>query len=314
MTDKIGIIVPVYKTERYIAECIESILAQTYTNFRLILVDDGTPDNAGIICDEYALKDNRITVIHQENAGVTRARARGVEEASDCEWITFVDSDDTITVTGLEELAEVADERADIIIQKTERYNGIELEIEDYRSNLINGNGFNSPWGKLFRRSLFTENIFKISREIIVGEDMLMNIRLAFRTCKKVQYIKSRIYNYRQVADSTIHTFRSSHEYEYRFQAELIKSIPAEQIERYFTYTIENRLRCFKSLYGYRYRVKGMKAYPFYKQLCDDIKKCNYDIPFIDRIILKCTNPIIRFFAIQIKKIQKIYQAIKSNS
>ena len=96
---KNGIIEPVYKVEKYIAECIESILAQTYTNFRLILVDDGTPDNAGKICDEYAKKDYRITVIHQENAGVTRARARGVEEAEDCVYITFVDSDDTISTT-----------------------------------------------------------------------------------------------------------------------------------------------------------------------------------------------------------------------
>ena len=66
----IGVIVPVYKTEKYVAECIESILAQTYRNFRLILVDDGSPDGAGSICDEYATKDQRITVIHQENAGV----------------------------------------------------------------------------------------------------------------------------------------------------------------------------------------------------------------------------------------------------
>ena len=77
----IGVIVPVYKVEKYIAECIESVLAQTYTNFRLILVDDGTPDNAGHICDEYAKKNARITVIHQVNAGVTRARARGVEKS-----------------------------------------------------------------------------------------------------------------------------------------------------------------------------------------------------------------------------------------
>ena len=80
----IGVIVPVYKVEKYIAECIGSILAQTYTNFHLILVDDGTPDGVGKICDEYAKKDPRITVIHQQNAGATRARAHGVEEAKDC--------------------------------------------------------------------------------------------------------------------------------------------------------------------------------------------------------------------------------------
>ena len=112
----IGVIVPVYKVEKYIAECIDSILAQTYTNFRLILVDDGTPDNAGNICDEYAKKDSRITVIHQENKGVTRARARGVEETNDCEFITFVDSDDTIITTYLEILKNAINEDTDIVI------------------------------------------------------------------------------------------------------------------------------------------------------------------------------------------------------
>ena len=111
----IGVIVPVYKTEKYIAECIESILAQTYTRFRLILVDDGTPDNAGKICDEYKKKDSRITVIHQENAGVTRARARGVEEATDCDWITFVDSDDRIATNYLGDLYNAVSDDIDIV-------------------------------------------------------------------------------------------------------------------------------------------------------------------------------------------------------
>jgi glycosyltransferase involved in cell wall biosynthesis len=106
----------VYKVEKYIAECIESILAQTYTKFRLILVDDGSPDNAGKICDEYAKKDSRITVIHQENAGVTRARAAGVEAAEDCEWITFVDSDDTIVKDALMVLLQDTNVNHDIII------------------------------------------------------------------------------------------------------------------------------------------------------------------------------------------------------
>ena len=119
MNDVIGVIVPVYKVEKYIAECIESILAQTYTKFRLILVDDGTPDNAGKICDEYAKKDSRITVIHQENAGVTRARARGVEEASDCEFITFVDSDDMLAKYALEELHGLMDAGTDIVLGTT---------------------------------------------------------------------------------------------------------------------------------------------------------------------------------------------------
>ena len=139
MNEKIGVIVPVYKTEKYVAECIESILAQTYTNFRLILVDDGTPDGAGVICDEYATKDPRITVIHQENAGVTRARARGVEEAADCEWITFVDSDDSITNSALENLLKGLYNNSNIvIIDFHKKYtNKTYISIEEYRLCLL---------------------------------------------------------------------------------------------------------------------------------------------------------------------------------
>lgn len=90
---KLSVIVPVYNTEKYLRECIDSILAQTFTDFELILVDDGSTDGSGAICDEYAGKDNRIRVIHQENGGVTVARRKGVCCACG-EYITFVDSDD----------------------------------------------------------------------------------------------------------------------------------------------------------------------------------------------------------------------------
>ena len=89
----ISVIVPVYKVEPYIHQCIDSILAQTYTDFELILVDDGSPDNCGMICDEYAKQDDRIRVIHQENQGLSAARNAGIDIAKG-ECLTFIDSDD----------------------------------------------------------------------------------------------------------------------------------------------------------------------------------------------------------------------------
>lgn len=91
----ISIIVPVYKVEEYLRRCIDSILSQTYKDFELILVDDGSPDNCGAICDEYAQKDSRITVIHKENGGLSSARNAGLEIAKG-DYIGFVDSDDEI--------------------------------------------------------------------------------------------------------------------------------------------------------------------------------------------------------------------------
>ena len=96
---RIAVIVPVYKVEAYLHRCVDSILAQTFTDFELILVDDGSPDNCGAICDEYAEKDSRVHVIHKENGGLSSARNAGIDwaiEHSDSEWLTFIDSDDWI--------------------------------------------------------------------------------------------------------------------------------------------------------------------------------------------------------------------------
>lgn len=92
---KISVVVPVYKAEKFLHSCVESILAQTFENFELLLVDDGSPDNSGKICDEYAKNDGRVQVFHIANGGANRARALGVAHAKG-EYVTFVDSDDSL--------------------------------------------------------------------------------------------------------------------------------------------------------------------------------------------------------------------------
>ena len=112
----ITIVVPIYKVEQYLENCIQSIIKQTYTNLQIILVDDGSPDNCGKICDEYALKDKRIEVVHQSNAGVSEARNIGISKAKG-EYIGFVDSDDYIDENMYEEMYELLKTReADVCI------------------------------------------------------------------------------------------------------------------------------------------------------------------------------------------------------
>lgn len=309
VNELIGVIVPIYKVEKYITECIESILAQTYTNFRLILIDDGTPDNAGKICDEYAKKDLRITVIHQENAGVTRARARGVEEAKDCEWITFVDGDDTIDTGYLKILYNAVCDKIDIVLNETNT-NADKLSICQYRSLLIGNSCLINiaPWNKLFRKKIFDSHTFNIPCNIVVGEDMLMNIRLAF-SCQKdfVTIIKKpHIYNYKMNDGCITKSFNSTPEYENIFQKCLIDSIPVKEKDKYFKYTIKNRLGNFQRFWGYKYCVKGMKDSDFYQELKKDISGTKYNIQFIDKVIFYNENPIIRFLAINIKKCRNL--------
>ena len=90
---KISVIVPVYKAESYLRCCVDSLLAQTFRDFEILLIDDGSPDKSGEICDEYARKDGRIKALHKKNEGVSSARNAGIEHAQG-EWITFVDADD----------------------------------------------------------------------------------------------------------------------------------------------------------------------------------------------------------------------------
>lgn len=93
---KVSVIVPIYKAEKYLRRCVDSIIAQSFTDWECILVDDGSPDRSGLICDEYASKDARIQVIHKENGGVSSARNMGMQ-MSKSDWITFVDSDDFLS-------------------------------------------------------------------------------------------------------------------------------------------------------------------------------------------------------------------------
>ena len=114
---KVSVIIPVYNVEKYLPQCIDSILAQTFTDFELILVNDGSKDCSGNICDEYAQKDSRIVVIHKENGGASSARNRGLDIAKG-EWISFIDSDDYVTPNYLSNLISEAQANcASLVIQ-----------------------------------------------------------------------------------------------------------------------------------------------------------------------------------------------------
>lgn len=306
----IGVIVPVYKTEDYIAECIESILAQTYTNFRLILVDDGTPDKAGAICDSYVSKDSRITVIHQENAGVTRARARGVEEASDCEWITFVDSDDTLEANTLYILHANSDKDIDVVISLTDNEFIPNQEVitrsEFINMLLLDRSMCVALWGKLYRKNIINDFVFDIPQNIRISEDVISNLRIAYNCTKQIKFVNKKLYNYRYNIDSITHNFIRDDNYEQLLHETKIKTIPSEYRAKFLATTIKQRLMRWELKYGWRYCCNNMKESKFYCELKFDIVNTRYHLSLIDSIIFHQTNPFIRFFAINIKKIRNI--------
>lgn len=190
-TPKISVIVPVYKVEKYLCKCIDSILAQTFTDFELLLIDDGSPDKSGEICDEYAEKDFRIRVFHKKNGGVSSARNLGLEKAKG-EWISFVDADDWVSENYLEQdlktKANIIQLGYDIVSENgelTQKCAIMNNELTDkcqiFRFFVQKRN--NALWDKLFSRDLISEQRF--DENVSVGEDFLFMLSLI---CKVQRY------------------------------------------------------------------------------------------------------------------------------
>lgn len=202
----ISIVVPVYKVEPYLAQCIESILRQTYSNFELILVDDGSPDRSGAICDEFAKQDSRIRVIHKKNDGVSKARNIGINRAKG-EWLCFVDADDLLDSQYLQKFHERIDLDSDYCIQGsfniseehiTPRWQYLDQDFiigEDVITTDILRNVV--PWGKLFRLDIIRDNDITFNEYISRGEDTLFCIDFLYHT-KKISTIGYSGYYYRR--------------------------------------------------------------------------------------------------------------------
>lgn len=179
---KISIIVPVYKVEHYLRRCLDSIVAQTFTDWECILVDDGSPDNSGVICDEYAEKDSRFRVVHQENGGASSARNHGLKLAQG-EYICFVDADDIVSPTYLEDFRA---DGADLYISGFKRFGELENEerlctiIETYNKSsisffaerVLNKTCFLAPWCKLFKKSIIQEHNIQFPIGVKSAEDI----------------------------------------------------------------------------------------------------------------------------------------------
>ena len=161
---ELSVIVPVYNADRYLHRCVDSILNQTYKDFELILVDDGSKDCCPQICDEYALKDSRVKVIHQENSGVSVARNNGIELCKG-QFISFVDADDYIGPEMFKELVSGIQGKADIVMcgytlcceqQEKHIFSNApkEFNLQALKTNYDTYKISNSSWAKLYKRNL----------------------------------------------------------------------------------------------------------------------------------------------------------------
>ena len=217
METAISVIVPIYRVEKYLPACIDSILNQTFTDFELILVDDGSPDRCPEICDETAKRDARVRVIHQANAGLSAARNAGIEVAHGA-WLSFVDSDDFPAPDFLETLHDAAvragadcalcgvqltDEAGQKIGQPLSVADGVRtgrsiLETLCRASEIP----YLVAWNKLYRRDVFQTLRYPVGMQ---NEDTYLAAEL-FDTVQTVICVSKPMYFYRQRADSIMHT------------------------------------------------------------------------------------------------------------
>lgn len=254
---RLSIIVPVYKVEKYIHKCVDSILNQTFTDFELILVDDGSPDNCGRICDEYAEKDSRVRVIHKKNGGVSDARNVGVVESKG-EYISFVDPDDWIKLEAFELIFDFIDkEELDICIfdvcevRKDRQKDGKLFSQDtlfagsDALCKILTDRIDNSPCNKVYSRKAWSGVEFPIGRRF---EDVA-TIYKTFCNVKDIGYLNKALYYYLKREGSAIAlSFDAQRRYEcflgYKERYEFSRKQCLEAVEECKMFAVKAALSC----------------------------------------------------------------------
>lgn len=241
----ISIIVPIYKVEKYVNQCIDSILNQTYRDLEIILVDDGSPDNCPAICDEYAKIDSRIKVVHKENGGLMSARQAGLNIATG-DYIGFVDGDDWIEANMYEYFAASIEKyHPDMVCSEfyydypdrsiaseqnleKEYYNKKELIDTVYPKMLFNGTYYRfgvNPccWSKVYKKELLEKCLYKITPKIKIGEDVAFTYPCLIES-NSISYVDIPQYHYRENSESMTNVYDSNLENTIMIPIDILKT------------------------------------------------------------------------------------------
>lgn len=206
----VSIIIPVYNAESFLARCVDSVLGQEYTDFELLLIDDGSKDSSGALCDAYAVSDSRVRVFHKENAGVSAARNQALSEAQGT-YIQFLDSDDWMTPDSTKLLVRAAEENGcDLVIadfyrvvgERVSRKGDIEEEgvmsREEFAAHMMENPAdyyYGVLWNKLYRRSIIEAHALRMNAEISWCEDFMFNLEY-IRFTERITALHAPIYYY----------------------------------------------------------------------------------------------------------------------
>ena len=283
----ISVIIPVYNTEQYLHRCIDSVLAQTYQDFELFLIDDGSKDSSGAICDEYASQDTRVRVFHKENGGVSSARNMGLDHARG-EWITFVDADDWMADDMLQQMLDTADaEGADVVLADLafsfSKGDDIYM-IADWDNNKTASLNryITSVWtcvcGGIHKRSLYEEYQLICPQGVAYCEDFHLMARLCYYA-KKVVNIHQPFYHYRQQEGSVMHNLnkRTERDEQWVYQ-DIIRFFKEQGV-----YDDYRKSMCWRMLKATQELVLDKSTWKSFQEMVPEKKHYIWDCPYINR-------------------------------
>lgn len=299
---KVSVIIPVYKAEKYLNRCIDSILAQTYKTWELLLIDDGSPDRSGDICDEYAKRDNRIKVFHKENGGVSSARNLGLDNIEG-DFVTFVDSDDwllenTLTLCSsyfdkyeivrfsmvyIESL--VGDNNRKLVLPFSKSKNAIMQRILE-RNSLL------GVWGGVYKADLFNNPSIRFNSNLVMAEDWLVLCLLVNR-CQSIIDLSDVCYCYNILNESSCSNNPSFNKVEQCFVAQKYIAKQIDNTDMYKKSMNSAKILLFKAAINALLREKKLVSiirtirrlkreyvYPSFFSIC------NYRLSLIEKIAL----------------------------
>lgn len=254
MNTEISVIVPIYNAAKYLRQCIESVLSQSFTDFELILMDDGSTDSSLAICREYEAADARVRVIHQENRGVCAARNAGMD-ASKGKFITFVDADDYLAPDALQHMIKGIGQGGDIAIGNVIKirrgqfrqftdWEGKTVDITDSMPQM-------ALWGYCFRRDILASSRVRFIEGLAYSEDRIFLYELA-PFCRRITFIPQDLYIYRSNEESVTHNPDGIRHVQHQFRAANIVNQMAKKPEY-------SRFR--DALIGERFRIQKYGVY-----------------------------------------------------
>ena len=322
----LSIIIPVYRIkEEYLRACFDSLIGQDMDAFQVIAIDDGSPDDCGKICDEYAAKDPRFQVIHQPNGGVSVARNSGMK-AVDTEWITFVDPDDWVEPDHVSTLYRAVKEHdADIYLfdyyqEFAERQNVRHLmeksgelsetwihslRMAPFNFLMVDGKPYeyetNTIWNKMYKASLIRENALYFAPEARTGEDGIFNAE-GFQYTDRFYYIHKALYHYRYTQESVTNRFNPRVQYynevTFKHYERIIKKFDlSEEYQKMYHARVATRLYSCMRLYYFHPQNK-LSRRQVNKQLDATLAKYPYHVALqkVERAYLTSTQKVFVFF------------------